>query len=154
MTVVRAPAGHTFAGDCTLETHTCPTCGMVYAIPERMGDRAKELGHGKLTWRCPRTGCAERIGYHGKSEEEQENARLKRSLGWAREDAARQTARADQAEASARGQKAAKTRIKNDRERIVKRIKHGVCPCCGRTFKQVAAHMERMHPDYKPEEQG
>ncbi len=29
-----------------------------------------------------------------------------------------------------------------------KRIKNGVCPCCQRTFKQLAAHMKNKHPHY------
>jgi hypothetical protein len=33
-----------------------------------------------------------------------------------------------------------------------KRLKAGVCPCCGRTFKQLARHMQCKHPDFKPEE--
>jgi hypothetical protein len=32
------------------------------------------------------------------------------------------------------------------------RAKEGVCPCCNRTFKQLAAHMKNKHPDFKPEE--
>lgn len=33
--------------------------------------------------------------------------------------------------------------------RLKKRIKHGVCPCCRRTFKQLAAHMKTKHPTFK-----
>jgi hypothetical protein len=40
-----------------------------------------------------------------------------------------------------RAQKAAKTKLKN-------RIKHGVCPCCTRTFQDLAKHMQTKHPDY------
>ena len=29
-----------------------------------------------------------------------------------------------------------------------KRIKNGVCPCCNRTFKQLAAHMKNKHPEF------
>jgi protein-arginine kinase activator protein McsA len=29
-----------------------------------------------------------------------------------------------------------------------KRLLAGVCPCCKRTFKQLAAHMKNKHPDY------
>ena len=29
-----------------------------------------------------------------------------------------------------------------------KRAAAGVCPCCNRTFKQLARHMERKHPNY------
>ena len=41
----------------------------------------------------------------------------------------------------ARAQKAAKTKL-------IKRIKNGICPCCNRTFKQLAAHMKNKHPEY------
>lgn len=30
-----------------------------------------------------------------------------------------------------------------------KRVSNGVCPCCNRTFKQLARHMENKHPEYK-----
>lgn len=40
-----------------------------------------------------------------------------------------------------RGQKAAKTRIKN-------RVAAGVCPCCNRTFQNLARHMQGQHPEY------
>lgn len=34
------------------------------------------------------------------------------------------------------------TRLKN-------RAAHGVCPCCNRTFQQLARHMSAKHPDFK-----
>ncbi len=34
-------------------------------------------------------------------------------------------------------------------KRIEKRVKHGVCPCCHRTVKQLAAHMKSKHPEWK-----
>lgn len=34
--------------------------------------------------------------------------------------------------------------------RITKRVKAGVCPCCNRTFKQLAAHMANKHPTFTP----
>jgi len=47
----------------------------------------------------------------------------------------------DRAEYKRRAEKGAKTRIKN-------RIANGVCPCCNRSFKNLAAHMKNKHPDY------
>lgn len=32
--------------------------------------------------------------------------------------------------------------------RTKKRGGHGVCPCCNRTFQQLARHMKSKHPDY------
>lgn len=39
-------------------------------------------------------------------------------------------------------QKGVTTRIKN-------RIANGVCPCCQRTFKNLARHMKGQHPNYR-----
>ena len=39
-----------------------------------------------------------------------------------------------------RGEKAAKTRIKN-------RIANGVCPCCHPSFRDLHRHMKNKHPD-------
>lgn len=32
-------------------------------------------------------------------------------------------------------------------EALKTRTAHGVCPCCHRTFKALAAHMKRKHPE-------
>lgn len=32
--------------------------------------------------------------------------------------------------------------------KLALRVSHGTCPCCNRTFKQLAAHMQRKHPGY------
>lgn len=32
-------------------------------------------------------------------------------------------------------------------ERLNKRVTRGVCPCCNRTFKQLATHMKNKHPE-------
>ena len=56
---------------------------------------------------------------------------------WNREE----RARAERAERRERAQKAAKTRIKN-------RVAKGVCPCCKRSFVNLARHMASKHPNY------
>lgn len=33
-----------------------------------------------------------------------------------------------------------------------KRASAGVCPCCNRTFQQLARHMKSKHPEFKPDE--
>jgi hypothetical protein len=45
---------------------------------------------------------------------------------------------------SRRATKANATRLK----KVKHRVAHGVCPCCQRTFKQLAAHMSSQHPTY------
>lgn len=45
------------------------------------------------------------------------------------------------AERRARAMKGVATRMKN-------RVKRGVCPCCNRTFADLARHMAGQHPDF------
>lgn len=52
----------------------------------------------------------------------------------------------DQFKLSAKGQKAAKTRIMN-------RIKNGVCPCCNRSFDNLHQHMKTKHKELFKEHQ-
>ena len=47
----------------------------------------------------------------------------------------------EHAENQLRGTRGALTRIKN-------RVAHGVCPCCKRTFGDLARHMASQHPTY------
>jgi DNA repair exonuclease SbcCD ATPase subunit len=65
-----------------------------------------------------------------------------------RDRAARVQAQLDQANAAEKAQRAAKTRFRNERDKLRTRAAAGVCPCCGRTFKQLARHMQSKHPDW------
>ena len=118
---------------------SCGECGGTYAINERYRAQKQQKGG---YWTCPYCKCSWGFG------DQSENARLKRELEaerkrtqWAQQEARNQRSRADHAEYRERAQKAAKTRIKN-------RVANGVCPCCNRTFQDLAAHMKTNHPDY------
>ena len=39
--------------------------------------------------------------------------------------------------------------IGNEKAKLMMRVKHGVCPCCHRTFAKLAAHMKTKHPDFR-----
>ncbi len=110
----------------------CGRCGGVYAILERVRRYNQEHGG---HWNCPY--CKVSWGY---SETASGIERLRRQVEW--ESKRRQWAeqKAKTAEARRRAEKAAKTRLK-------KRVAAGVCPCCNRTFKQLAAHIKRKHPE-------
>ena len=117
----------------------CCGCGISFQIPDEF-DNTLRRTH-KTFW-CPR-GCANH--YPGESGEERAERLRKRA-----EDAlARERARHDQTKADRdhkerqrRGEKAAKTRMKN-------RVKNGVCPCCNRHFTNLQRHMESKHPDWR-----
>lgn len=126
----------------TIEPITCGSCGVWFGVESSML-RSRRQDGGSF-W-CPK-GCEIRFG-------DFENARLKRELEAKervlqaeRQDNARVRNLRDHYERSARTYRGHLTRIR-------KRVGNGVCPCCHRTFKQLAAHMKSQHPAYaKPVE--
>lgn len=44
-------------------------------------------------------------------------------------------------------------RVKGEVTKLKKRIANGVCPCCKRSFCNLAAHMKTQHPEYTKEEE-
>lgn len=111
-----------------LFTIDCGTCGGTYAINERY--RNKKLEKGGF-WHCPYCECS--WGY-GKGE----NDKLKEELDAERQRKLDALARANEAES-------ARAKV----ERKLKRVQKGVCPCCNRTFSDLARHMATKHPDDK-----
>ena len=114
---------------------TCGECGMAYGIPERYRAQKEEAGG---HWNCP--GCKVRWGYA-----EGENKALRRRLLAAQERAGVEARRRASVERSLAATKGHVTRQK-------KRAAAGVCPCCNRTFKQLARHMKSKHPTYTKED--
>jgi hypothetical protein len=121
-----------------LVVQNCINCGTAFGV-DREFDNQRREDH--KNFHCP-NGHAQH--YSGRTEAQKLQDALdleKRLRGYAE---ARTTALRDQlgaAERSVRGQKAAKTRLKN-------RIAAGVCPCCNRSFENVARHMEGQHPEF------
>lgn len=105
-----------------LVTTSC-WCGINYAIPAPLDLVARENGQ---TVYCP-------LG-HQWSYTEPEIPAMQKKL-----DAAVAARRA------AEDQLAAANR---ERERQATRTKNGVCPCCNRSFVQLARHMKSQHPDF------
>lgn len=126
----------TFLG--TLTVHACVKCGMHFGIPADYDARRRE---DHALFYCP---SGHQQCYVGKTEAEKLRDEVAREKHW-REQAEARSAdfrqQRDAHERSARAFKGVATRIK-------KRVKHGVCPCCNRTFANVAAHMETKHPTY------
>ena len=113
-------------------------CGIQHAIPGTLRQRAKDdtsfgiycpLGHQWVFARSEATAQRERAD------------RFERDLASAREDTRVAKIEAQQARHRERAQKAAKTRLKN-------RVAAGVCPCCTRSFQNLARHMAGQHPDW------
>lgn len=148
-TLHSAAQGRRFAADTTLEVVSCATCHMTYAIPQSLKNSAVAYpGDSRRGWVlfCP---LGHEWHYVGES--------VADKLDKERERSARLAAQAEQARARTRetearrvAQKAATTRARNQRDRDRQRVAAGVCPCCNRTFKQLARHMANQHPDFGP----
>lgn len=121
-----------FAVDLTLTTINCGECGGTYAINERYRAQKAESGG---SWTCPY--CKTGWGY----ENNNENARLKKNLEEEKKRKNDALARANEAVARADAAENTLNKHKN-------RMKNGVCPCCKRTFKALAAHMKNKHPNF------
>lgn len=107
------------------------TCGVAFAIPEALNSQA--LDHRKSIF-CP-------LGHQWHYTESMQTI-LERERRAHR--ATRELLHAEErSHVATRGHL---TRTK-------KRVAAGVCPCCGRTFQQLARHMAAKHPDYSKEAQ-
>lgn len=117
----------------------CPSCGIVYGIPDEFADDLRRTGGG---YYCPN---GHFLSWH---ESEADRERKKREAAEQRAASAEATARrqrerAEQAERSQRALRGVVTRTKN-------RTSKGVCPVdgCGRHFANLQRHMHTQHPDY------
>jgi hypothetical protein len=84
------------------------------------------------------------VGESDETKLRRERDRLTQRLAEKDDEIRRQHERTEAAErrgAAARGQV---TKIKN-------RVGHGVCPCCNRTFENLARHMGAQHPTFTAE---
>ncbi len=124
----------------TLVTVSCAQCGIVFAVPDHF-DQVKRQ-HGS-TFYCP---SRHPLVYKS------ENDELKRKVAQLQ---ARNTHLADQRDAADRDRETARrsaAAYRGQVTRIRKRVGNGVCPCCNRTFANVARHMASRHPDYRDSE--
>lgn len=124
----------------TLDHISCYKCGVVFGIEASHNNRLLREGG---DFHCPNghiqryteTACVRAEKAAKRAQELLESER--RMHEYTKRDLAT-------TEARRRSEKAAKTKIKN-------RIAHGVCPCCRRTFQNLAAHMKGQHPDFAHE---
>lgn len=120
--------------------HTTCWCGTPFALPKRLLESAQGAGH---TIYCP----------HGHTVvwKETEADKLRRERDRLKQDQARLedekriawlTAN-EQAERAKKAERKVKT--------LTKRAAAGTCPCCQRTFSNMAEHMKHQHPEFVAE---
>lgn len=114
----------------TYEILECVDCGIDLVAPESFLDDRRKDGH---LFYC--------INGHPQSYSETEEKRLRKKL-----DASEKRAAALDAQAAALGDQL--RAAERERKRLAKRAANGVCPCCARSYVQLARHMKSKHPDY------
>lgn len=110
----------------------CGTCGTVYTVNEVRYDYMRRAGGYA---HCPN-------GHQwGWSEGTKQRDELRLERDRLRQEQARLI---DERNEALRDASAAKSKLAKQ----AKRAQHGVCPCCNRTFAQLARHMKTKHPLY------
>lgn len=112
----------------------CISCGVEFGLPLGL-QQARLQDH--RSFYCPN---GHSMHYTAKTDVEK-LSEAKQKLASAQEEARIQAARALQAENELSASRA-------EAERIAKRTKAGVCPCCNRSFVQLARHMKTKHPEH------
>jgi hypothetical protein len=110
---------------------TCSDCGIPFEVPSHW-KHAKQNDHS--TFWCPN-------GHKQHFPSESSEERFRRERDMARQEVARVEQEAQAART--RAEKAEKA------HRLLKRrTSAGTCPCCKRTFNNMATHIEQKHPEY------
>jgi hypothetical protein len=116
---------------------TC-SCGATYALPTafvkvRMDDHE--------TFYCP-NGCAK---YYPQESDKEKLRREKEALEIQLYDSKRAS---EHWRENAEAEKRSKAAHKAHYTILKKKIKKGECPCCNKSFPDVAEHIKTLHPDY------
>jgi hypothetical protein len=124
-----------------MEVIHCAECAITFAIPSRF-DKDRRNDHEKFY--CP----AGHVNIY-KGESEAEKMRRERDVY-----AQRVAQRDDEIKKQRNMREAAERKAAAARGQVTKikrRVGNGVCPCCNRTFSNLATHMLMMHSDYSKE---
>ena len=105
---------------------TCANCGVSFGVPAMFDSKRRE---NHANFYCP----SGHVNYYPA---ETEAEQLRRELG-----AEKTRHQATLARLNTTERRAKKA------ERQIKRVTRGVCPCCNRTFENLARHMQTKHPE-------
>lgn len=118
----------------TFEIEHCCECGMAFAMTS---DFQRRRLSAKDSFYCPAGHSQHYIGMSDKD-------RAQHLAGELDMERTRRRDAQKAADYATRARKAVSTRLR----KVKQRVGHGVCPCCNRTFKQLADHMATQHPGY------
>lgn len=117
----------------------CITCGVRHAMPAVLIERDRTKGGYRF---CPN-------GHQqGWSKEASEETQIRRERDRLKQDAARLEAERRAAEEAASLARVRAEKAERATKRLKKRTSAGTCPCCSRTFSNMAEHMKHQHPEF------
>lgn len=118
-------------------------CGIRHGVPDELR-RAQQTQHNwgkQMSIFCP-------LGHEHVISGESEATRLKRELESERNRTAAERAKHDQTKAELKSVERQKSAVKGQLTKTKNRIAAGVCPCCNRTFQNLARHIQGQHPEF------
>jgi len=124
----------TTAGEMVMES--CCKCGVPFAMTRDFYEARRRDGG---SFHCP-VGHAQHYTETTESRLRKQLDAAERSAKWKQEDLEHTRTQLKHEQWKTRAERAAKTKLK-------RRVIAGACPCCQRTFANVAEHMRTMHPE-------
>jgi len=126
----------------TMETIICYKCAIPFGVPDSYKENLINTGE---SFYCPNG--------HSQCYTEPKISVLQKKLEKSMHDAEAESRRLrdiiDRKNSSIGSITRQKSAIKGQLTKIKNRVKNGVCPCCNRTFKNLADHISLMHPEWK-----
>lgn len=121
----------------TMVTLACGQCGCLFGLSSKHDGELRRSGH---TFYCPNGHCRT----YGETEAE----RLKAALARKEEALTRSAARVQELHAEKEQVERQLHAAQGVVTRTKRRISGGACPCCKRSFQNLARHMKAKHPAY------
>lgn len=118
----------------TFAAMACGECGIEFYVPEWFKKERRESG---TVWYCPNG--------HNRVYKERESEQVRRDLEAKLQ---REAARASSALSRLDQERASHSATKGQLTKAKKRAANGVCPCCQRSFVDVARHVRSKHPAF------
>lgn len=117
----------------------CGECAIEFYVPDWFYKERKEEGEG---WSCPNG--------HRRIFKEPEIDQLRRERDRLKQETARLEDEAKKAWGVAAAERLQAEKAKKETAKVKKRAISATCPCCNRSFANVARHMKSKHPEVTP----
>lgn len=122
----------------TLKVQVCCECGVVFGLNDA---HQAQLRKNHQTFYCPNGHTQHYVAKTEAEKLKDQLAATQRDADWQRQRRQDEARGRERAERQARALKGVITKTK-------RRVAHGVCPCCSRSFQDLQRHMAGKHPDY------